>query len=81
MFLLLGWPSFAEVVDFVLLAAKADLLLFISAIFNFRASGAERAPSAEFAKLLKPSPTIELTPTVKIPASQSSSNIVSSLVI
>ena len=81
MFLEFGWLSFAEVVDLVLLAARADLLLFISAIFSLSASGAERAPSAEFAKLLKPSPTIELTPTVKIPASQSSSNIVSSLVI
>ena len=81
MFLLLGWLSFAEVVDFVLLAASADLLLFISAIFNLSASGAERAPSAELAKLLRPRPTIELTPTVRIPASQSSSKMVSSLVM
>ena len=75
-------PSLADVVDLVLLvAASADLLLFISAIFNFKASGAERAPSAELVKLLSPSPTIEFIVGVRMPFSQSSSKIVSSLVM
>ena len=79
---MLDYPSLAEVVDFVLLvAANADLLLFISAIFYFRASGAERAPSAELVRLLSPSPTIEFIVGVRMPFSQSSSKIVSSLVI
>jgi hypothetical protein len=78
----LAWPSFADVVDLVLLvAAIADLLLFISAIFYLSASGADRAPSAELVMLLRLRPTIELAPGVSIPFSQSSSNIVSSLVM